>query len=115
MLYSSMMTNCAELLFFFFGCLLWMLDLLRSVSQAYSETTEAEGHNFVDVITFSPEFISHNTQQYIVLSSDADIPHNSVLKSDFPEITLPCNAINKTVRDCILQRCILKGRAAMKR
>lgn len=113
MLYSSMMTNCAELLFF------WMftldVHLPRSVSQTYSETTEAEGHNFVDVITFSPEFISHNTQQYIVLSSDADIPHNSVLKSDFPEITLPCNAINKTVRDCILQRCILKGRAAMKR
>lgn len=86
----------------------------QPVSQTYSETTEAEGHNSVDVITFSPEFISHNTQQYIVLSSDADIPHNIVLKSDFPEITLPCKAINKTVRDCLLQRSILKGRAAVK-
>lgn len=39
----------------------------------------------------------------------------TVLKSDFPEITLPCNAINKTLRHCILQRSILKGRAPVKR
>lgn len=104
---QSKVRNCTE--YFYFNM------FICSVGQMYSETKEAEGHNSVDVITFSPKFISHNTKQYIVLGSDADISHNRVLKSDFPEITLPRNAINKTVRDCILQRGILKKRAPMKR
>lgn len=50
------------------------------ISSASQPARRSLKHNSFDVITFCPEFISHNSQPYAVLSSDADIPHKSVEK-----------------------------------